>query len=108
MAPPTGLEAQLWDAIQRGNTADAIELLAQGADPESRNPLHAWTPLHVVARQGNVALTDILLALGANVDALDQTAFSPLQYAVYVKTSGRLAVAHRLLLANASIDVPGQ
>ncbi|KDO20978.1 TKL protein kinase [Saprolegnia parasitica CBS 223.65] len=108
MAPPTGLEAQLWDAIQRGNTADAIELLAQGVDPESRNPLHAWTPLHVVARQGNVALTDILLALGANVDALDQKAYSPLQYAVYVKTPGRLAVAHRLLLANASIDVPGQ
>ncbi len=47
------------------------QLLSRGADPNARHR-GGWTALHVAAANGHVAIVDLLLQHGADVNALDQ------------------------------------
>jgi ankyrin repeat protein len=54
--------------VEAGNVATVGRLLAEGANPEARNP-RGWTPLIIAANTGNVAIARLLIEKGANVNA---------------------------------------
>ncbi len=75
-------------------------LLAAGADPSAHEPRHIRaTPLHNAARFGSAAITQLLLAAGAAVNATDDLGRTPLWAAA---ESGSPRVAELLLRAGAS------
>lgn len=90
---------QLLDAVQRGATAQVLQLVSQpGIQLDARNE-HGQTPLHLAALYDNTHLIDILLNAGAQVDPLDERARTPLLDAV---SAGFKQSAQRLLQAGAS------
>jgi uncharacterized protein len=65
------------------NDADAVSaLLTQGADPNAPERL-GFTALHFAAQEGALAAAEILLAAGAQVDAVNSYGSTPLWTAVF-------------------------
>ncbi len=55
-------------AVNDGNVAVTTRLLDAGADVNTKADGH-WTPLHLAARRGDVAMVELLVARGATVQA---------------------------------------
>ncbi|KAI8471175.1 MAG: ankyrin repeat-containing domain protein [Monoraphidium minutum] len=72
-------ELLIW-AAARGLLADAVELLAQGADAGTRDK-RGLTPAHYVSAHGHLDVLQYLTAKGVDLDAEDERARSPLHYA---------------------------
>ena len=72
-------ELLMW-AAARGLLADAAELLAQGADPGTRDK-RGLTAAHFAAAHGHLDVLQYLAAKGADLDAEDARARAPLHYA---------------------------
>jgi ankyrin repeat protein len=70
-------------AALRGDEAMTRLLLERGAEPNARTRVEVgWrTPLHLAALRGDVAVTRALLERGADPDALDDTDWTPREYA---------------------------
>src|SRR5207248_364871 len=64
------LELALLVAVETNDLAGAAESLGRGANPNKRTPL-GYTPLMVAAALGEVQITDMLLAAGADVHVVD-------------------------------------
>lgn len=88
----------LIEAIGNGQVSRAIELLEQGANCDEVDQDYKWTPLHLCARDGKVALTRLLIQHGATVDARDSIGQTPLHRAAYW---GKLEVVSALLCSGA-------
>jgi ankyrin repeat protein len=91
-------------AQSRGLIEGAEWLLEHGADPSFRSP--DWqdeTPLHRTAANGNVAMTDLLIRHGADVNAVRADGRSSYSLA---RCSGNLDIAKRLAAAGARTDLP--
>lgn len=56
-------------------------LLDEGAHVDARDETHGYTPLHVTARAGEYEAARLLLAAGADVNAIDKDGRTPLFYA---------------------------
>jgi hypothetical protein len=82
-------------AVARGDTADAIRLLRDGADPDATDR-SGWTALHLAAQTGDLALARALLEAGARPDLRSRARGTPLDVA---ETGGRPELA-RLLRAH--------
>jgi len=64
----------LHDAAQAGDVARVRALLAIEPELARRTDAkHPLTPLHAAAMQGNVVLAEVLLAHGADINAIDPT-----------------------------------
>lgn len=73
-----------------------VELLLQyGADVNSRSGPGCLTPLHLAARRGSVAVAEVLLNAGAEIEAKDAKGETPLRRAVNCGQEGMV----RLLLS---------
>ena len=70
-------ETALMIAALRGDSAAAVRLLERGA--QLNRP--GWTPLHYAANGGQVALVELFLARGAQVDARSRGDVTPLMVA---------------------------
>ncbi len=68
-------------------------LIAQGADINVRSGGNGATPLHYAANKGALALVDLLIAGGAEVNAFDKSGWTPLKLA---SNHRRQAVIDRL------------
>ncbi len=53
-------------AVKADNTAEALNLLGKGADPNSRTSPKGWSALHYAAMNGNVEIVQALLKAGAD------------------------------------------
>lgn len=72
-----------YEREQRPSTIPTAKMLIQaGADLSAAAGSRGVLPLHVAAAAGNVKLVELLLAKGANVDALDNEGATPLHHAV--------------------------
>jgi ankyrin repeat protein len=87
----------------RDRHASMAELLiAAGADIEARTVTERNTPLHVAALFGDVALTEVLLAAGADVASGDASGHQPLHNAAAM---GQPEMIVLLLEHGAEVDV---
>ncbi|BAJ28320.1 MULTISPECIES: ankyrin repeat domain-containing protein [Kitasatospora] len=72
----TPTDQRLLTAARTGDLDAARTALADGADPEARDP-HGRTALLLAALADHVALADLLVAAGADPDARDEREDSP-------------------------------
>ena len=85
-------------ASLRGNTGIVEQLLKAGAAFDDEG----WNPLLYAAFEGRVEIVDLLLARGANVNALAPNKSTPLMFAA---RNGHDDVVARLLKAGAKLDL---
>lgn len=78
----TDLNEQLARAAEQGDTARAAELIAMGADPNSRDEA-SWVPLHWSAWSGGSKCSLELIRAGADVLVSDSSGNTALHYAVW-------------------------
>jgi ankyrin repeat protein len=88
----TGARA-LTNAITRGATRTALELIARGA-PIDQLPRESITPMHAAALVGNETVFEALLAKGARLDTDIPGFGTPLTVAI---SQGRISIARQLL-----------
>jgi ankyrin repeat protein len=98
------LEGQLFDAAQRGDVAALSRLLEKHPDKlHARKPPYEWTLLHVAAHHGHLAVVNLLLERGLDVNTREK---GDNTYAMHwAAAAGHLDVVRRL--ADAGGDVVG-
>eukprot|EP00035_Acanthoeca_spectabilis_P005856 m.118215 g.118215 ORF g.118215 m.118215 type:complete len:118 (-) comp13224_c0_seq4:1133-1486(-) len=84
--------SDLYAAATRGNIADVVKLLGQGADPLWSNQWQT-TALHAAATKGHAGIVRALISAGAVVDARNVASYSGMKEVVEV-----------LVLADADTD----
>mmetsp|Transcript_38216 Transcript_38216/g.50342 ORF Transcript_38216/g.50342 Transcript_38216/m.50342 type:complete len:192 (+) Transcript_38216:88-663(+) len=72
----------LHDACRKGDLAKVTNLLSRGCDPNGLVPdRNQWSPLHVAAYYGHEAACNLLLVMGAEVNAVTARWWTPLMLA---------------------------
>lgn len=100
---PVARDQRLVQAAKAGDSATAIALLAQKADPNGAGP-DGTTPLHWAARNDDVSLVKRLIGAGANVQAANRYGVTAIALAC---ESGSAAVVDTLIAAGVSADATG-
>ncbi|MBY5334576.1 ankyrin repeat domain-containing protein [Rhizobium leguminosarum] len=90
----------LFDAVATGNTAVVEQVLATGADVDSRTRDQA-TPLINAALGAQLPIAELLIGKGADVMARNSGGFTPLHAAAF---SGSLPISKLLLDHGATLD----
>ena len=80
--PPDSPVDLFFRAVNEGNASRCAELIAEGVSPDTRG-YDERTALHMVALEGRVSVAEALLKAGADVNALDKGANTPLHLAAY-------------------------
>jgi uncharacterized protein len=97
----TAWAGTLFDAASAGDIDEVTRLLTAGADVNAREGRDGATPLHAAALASQPAMAEVLIAHGADVNALNVGGFTPLHAAAY---SGSVPVAELLLDKGAVVD----
>lgn len=104
---PAKINEKLYIAAAVGAFGVCVDLLQQGADPNSAIPwmdiIH--TPLHAAAFKGHTDICRLLLAHGADVHAADSGGHTPLHSAA---SQGHDDICQILLAAGADPDARTQ
>src|SRR3954447_12669051 len=89
---PLGSAGEIHSAVRSGDAERVKALLASGCDPSERDQLGS-TPLHDAAWNGDLAIIDLLLRSGANLEARHaETGSTPLHYAVITNHKDAVAL----------------
>jgi len=94
----------LWYAVKSGESSSTKYLLDNGANPNVRGGHLQNTILHAAVEENDLNMCQILVAMGANIDALDLQNGTPLMYAVKYNRSD---VARYLLENGANPNTKG-
>lgn len=94
----------LADVIQANNRAEALKMIAAGADVNVAQP-DGTTPLHWAAYQNDVQLVNALLKRGAKPNVENSFGSTPLAEAVKV---GNLDIVNALLKAGANVEAANE
>jgi len=101
MSPRAAGPAAIADAAMRGDRADVLAMIKQGADVNAPQG-DGVTALHWAARQGDAELVTALVGAGANARAATRFgAFTPLHLAA---ERGSAAIVKALLRGGAAVD----
>jgi ankyrin repeat protein len=76
--PTLDPQAALFEAVRTDDIDATAALIAAGADIEARDPDTDATPLVIASFRGNIAVVEMLLAAGADVNSADRSGFTPL------------------------------
>ena len=98
--PKPELNLRLLEAAKAGNAELVIQLLAEGADKETKDD-RGSTPLHNAAFYGHVSVARALLQAGADKDAKTKDGETPLHS---TSRRGQTAIAAMLIEAGADVD----
>ncbi len=100
------MSEQLLEAVMAGDAARAGQLLAGGADANSRDAYGA-TALMNAAHNGDLEMVETLLAAGAEVDAKDELGWTALMKACFNADQNRgfPEIVQRLIVAGADPNV---
>lgn len=88
-------------AIIHNNVATARLLLEHGADIKTNSGRDAGSPLHHAVQAGNLEITSMLIAKGADLNAPDASGMSPLHLAV---KNGHQELTQLLLVHGADVN----
>ena len=102
-AAPGSLDDQLVTAAKEGDTAAVQQLLAQGANIETKSD--NATPLTAAASSGDAYLVKLLLARGANIEGADTDGHRALDVAA---DAGQFDIVKLLLEMDANIEAATQ
>ena len=72
-------------AVEAGREDNAAYLLSKGANIQADDWLQGWTPLHIAARQGDLAMAKLLVKHGDKTNVKDASGRTPLDLAVEKK-----------------------
>ena len=96
-----GARYNLYDAVLLDDVNLARQRLAEGASPDTAEWSYHGPLLKVAAEAGQLAIVNLLLDFGANIEATDDLGRHPLLSAAYY---GRTEVVQRLLARGAELD----
>ena len=84
--PPAAKEQDIsiHDAAKAGDINAVKQHLADGVEVNAKDSLHGETPLHSAAAFGRKEIAELLIAKGADVNAVDDDGFKPLDAAIDV------------------------
>lgn len=91
----------LHGAIAKGENDAALKLIESGVDIEAKDPGSGASALHYAVMKDNMALIELMLRRGADVNSRTRSGTTPLHTAVLY---GRLEVAQLLIEKGAEID----
>jgi len=100
-----GREVSIHMAAAKGDAAAVQAFIRRGANVNSPGPLHQSTPLHWAAGAGKVNTMEVLISLGADVDALSDSNATPLHQAVL---RNRPEAVKLLIRSNADLSNPNK
>ncbi|NYZ74404.1 ankyrin repeat domain-containing protein [Candidatus Micrarchaeota archaeon] len=95
------LDAELLEAVKKGDTKVAEELIARGADTELKFANTDWTALMHAAVKGYIETTEMLIAKGADVNAQAFSGWTALMQAAF---RGNISIAEMLIAKNAGVN----
>jgi ankyrin repeat protein len=72
---------EIVEASKRGDDEEVARLLADGADPDARDEIQAWTPMMRALEAGHLELAKRLIEAGADVNAKAETGTTVLMVA---------------------------
>ena len=104
LAHASGLDEQLCEAVDRGDTEQVRSLLADGANVNVTGKLLSATPLHRAAEPGNLRIAELLIARGADANAWDEGNATPLHRAA---AAGRKEMVDLLIAHGADVNATG-
>ncbi|MGC2517788.1 MAG: ankyrin repeat domain-containing protein [Burkholderiales bacterium] len=101
------MSTELLEAVRTGDVERTRQMLAAGADIQSRDGEGA-TLLMLAAHAGNLPLVRALIDAGAEVNASDERGWTPLMKAAYNAELDRgfAQVAQALIDAGANVEMP--
>ena len=76
-----GCGPDIHEAVEAGNIEAGKQAIAAGKDVNSEDECCGVTPLHYATRWGRKEIAELLIAKGADVNALNNDGLSPLDYA---------------------------
>lgn len=91
----------LHEYIAKGDYGNALKLIEQGADVETKDPGAGASVLHYAVMRGRMPVIDLLISRGADVNSRTKMGTTPLHTAVLY---ARLEVAELLLDAGADVN----
>ena len=98
------LAGQLFQAVRAGNAALVAAMLDEHPHLlAAREPPHGWTPLHAAAQMGHLAVVDLLLLRGLDVNAKEKGDDTTALH--WAAAAGKADVVRRLL--EAGVDPVG-
>ncbi len=97
----TELEEQLFDAIDDNDIKQVKGLIAQEVNINAKECYEHRTPLHEAVDYGRLSLVKVLIAAGADLEALDYMGRTPLLVA---SDQGYLEIVKALIAAGADVN----
>lgn len=94
------LNKALFDAVESGNQAQVMTLIAKGANVNAKSNDGA-TPLHMAAGYGYKGVAELLLSKGADLNATYSHGLTPLHLAA---SSGHKTVTKLLIAKGANVN----
>ena len=91
-------------AVVDGDIDQVQQLISQGVDINSRDPRMGWTLLRTAIQNRRQAVTEFLIAKGADVNAKDNSGQTPLHAAV---NTGQKDTVELLITKGADVNVMG-
>ena len=95
----------MWDAIRNGNIEAVKQAIVDGADVNATEDSNGRTPLHAAASESHIAIVELLITKGADVNAREVNGWTPLHFSA---AFFRKEIAELLIVKGADVNAKTQ